>query len=98
MTTDNYKKLATIQAQRKVLEAQEAEIRTAILADMVDRDISTIANRWGKFTTSSRKVYTYTEAVARIIEKLKVTKVKEEQRGLATATVTTYLTYTPKKD
>ena len=99
MTTDIYAQLAKIQAQRKVLEAQEQEIKVAILTEMQDTDVTTVTNKYGKFTVSARKSYTYSEAVDKLAEKLKIAKYKEEQKGIAKAKETIYLTYTGvKKD
>jgi len=97
MTTDIYAQLAKIQAQRKVLEAQEQEIKVAILTEMQDTDVTTVTNKYGKFTVSARNSYIYSEAVDKLMEKVKLAKYKEEKKGIAKAKVTTYLTYTAPK-
>ena len=97
MSTDIYAQLATIQAQRKVLEAQEAQLKVAIVTELVDQGVSKVENSYGKFTVSHRKSYTYSEAVEKLAERLKLAKVKEEQKGIAKASDTTYLTFTPNK-
>ena len=54
MAIDLYKKLAIIQAQRKVLEAQENELKVAILSDMERAGETTKTNTYGKFTINMR--------------------------------------------
>lgn len=94
MTTNLYKELATLQAQRKVLEAQEAQVKLQIIDAMEESGELQVVTEYGKATISHRTTYTYTEAVAKITEKLKLAKTKEEQSGKATAKETTYLTFT----
>lgn len=97
MDMDIYKQLATIQAKRKVLEAQEAEIKLAILNEMEQSDVESVTNKYGKFTYSARRSYIYSDAINRMMEKVKLAKLKEEKRGIATPKVTNYLTFTPAK-
>jgi len=94
-----YAQLAEVQAQRKALEEKEAGLKTLILDEMEQDGVSTVTNKYGKFTVSSRLSYTYTEAVTKLAEKLKIAKIKEEEKGVAKAKTTTYLTFTsPKLD
>ena len=94
-----YAQLAEVQAQRKALEEKEAGLKTLILDEMEQDGVSTVTNKYGKFTVSSRLTYTYTEAVTKLAEKLKIAKIKEEEKGVAKAKTTTYLTFTsPKLD
>jgi hypothetical protein len=94
---DIYKQLATIQAQRKVLEAQEAEVKLAIMNEMEKHEVESVTNKYGKFTYSARRSWIYSEAVDRMMEKIKLAKLKEEKRGIATPKITNYLTFTPNK-
>lgn len=97
MSTNLYRDLALLQAQRKELEAKEAQVKLAIIEDMEKKGELQVVTEYGKATISHRKTYTYTEAVEKLNEKLKLAKVKEEQNGKATAKETTYLTFTPSK-
>ena len=92
-----YKELAKIQAQRKTLEAQEAELKLAIIEDMETRGETSAVTTYGKATISYRTTYEYTEAVQKLNERLKLAKVKEEQKGLATPKQSKYLTFTLPK-
>lgn len=94
---DFYKELATIQAKRKVLEAKENEIKVAILADMEKSGECTKINTYGKFTVASRLSYTYSDAVKALVEKVKMAKLKEEQKGTAKSKETKFLVFTSKK-
>jgi hypothetical protein len=93
-----YKELATIQAQRKVLEAQEAELKLAIIDDMEARGEITATTNYGKATISFRTSYEYTDAVKKLAEKVKLAQVKEVQKGLAKEKTTKYLTFTLPKE
>ena len=96
MTSTNlYRDLAKLQAKRKELEAQEAQIKLAIIEGMEASGELQVVTDYGKATISHRKTYTYTEAVQKLSEKLKLAKVKEEQSGKAKPKTTTYLTFTP---
>lgn len=98
MTKKNlYAELAEVQAQRKLLEAREAVLKIGILGDMDKNGVETFTNDYGKFTRSCRTSYTYTEAVKKLEEKVKLAKIKEEKRGVATKKETVYLTFTAPK-
>lgn len=90
-----YKELATIQAQRKVLEAQEAQVKLQIIEQMEASGEMQVVTEYGKATVSHRTSYVYSEKITAMAEKIKLAKVKEEQKGIATPSVTTYLTFTP---
>ena len=92
-----YQQLAMAQAKRKEMEAQEAQIKLQIIEQMEASGEMQVVTEYGKATVSHRTSYTYSEKVSAMAEKLKLAKVKEEQKGIATPSVTTYLTFTPKK-
>lgn len=94
--TNLYKDLATLQAKRKELEAKESLVKLAILEQMEKEGAETITNTYGKFTVSHRTSYTYTDAVAKLAEKVKLAQIKEVEKGIAKPKVTTYLTVTTK--
>jgi hypothetical protein len=93
-----YKELAKIQAQRKTLEAQEAELKLAIIEDMESLSETSTVTTYGKATISHRTSYEYTEAVQKLSEKLKLAKLKEEQKGIATPKQSKYLIFTLPKE
>jgi hypothetical protein len=79
-----YEEYAVLNAQIKTLENQKDELRVQILQDMVERDLQSANTSVGKFTITKLKTWTYTPAVAQIIEDLKEVKAIEESTGEAT--------------
>lgn len=96
MKKNLYKELATIQARRKELEAQEAQLKILIIEGMEASGELQVVTDYGKATISTRTSYEYSERVKALAEKVKLAQVKEQQKGIATARYTKYLTFTPK--
>jgi cytochrome c556 len=97
MTTKE-REYATLTAQIAVLTAQRDALKLDIIKDMEAAGESSKETVWGKFTTYVTTTYKYTDAVKKLEEKVKVAKVKEQQKGLATAVETTSLRYTAPKE
>lgn len=89
-----YRDLAKLQEKRKAIEAQEAEIKTAIIEDMESRGEMSNVTTCGKATISVRTSYEYTDAIKKLADNLKLAQVKEVQRGKATMKTTKYLLFT----
>lgn len=85
--------LATIIAKRKELEIKEGVIKGALLAEMQAADQNRLELEGAVVSVGRRVTFTYTDAVAKLEEKLKLKKVDEEKTGAATAKVTEYLTF-----
>lgn len=94
---DLYKELARIQAKRKILEAQENELKIEILSDMEKAGETTKTNTYGKFTIGKRISFTYSKSVDALMEKIKLAKVIEEQKGIAKAKETKFIVFTANK-
>jgi len=86
---------AEINAQKKAIEQQLAELRDQI-SEQLPEDGARIDA--GTFSWSKRKTWTYSPTVKALEGKLKDTKKKEEKSGKATFEETTSLRFTPKKE
>jgi hypothetical protein len=92
-------KCIEIESQLKLLEEAKKEVREKIIAQFKKEKIDKLSDPiLGSFTLSSKKTYEYSKKVKSIAEELKIAKIKEEQRGIATVkSETEYLVYTPVK-
>ena len=94
MDTALLKQYAQLNKKIERLEEEKGLLRNSILAELNLNKIEKAETNYGIFTIGHRRSYTYTEVVKKLEEKLKITKVKEEQSGLAKEKVTDYLVYT----
>ena len=83
--------------QLKTLEKVKDDLRSQIIADMAGDAIEKAETEYGIFTVASRAVFKYTEAVKKLEEKVKLAKIKEEQKGIAERSETKYLVYSKIK-
>jgi len=97
MDTKILAKFAKVQAKFRALEEERDALRTLILESLVKDKVVKTESQYGTFTVSNRDNYSYSENVKKFAEALKEKKCEEERKGIATKTVTTFLTYTPAK-
>jgi len=83
--------------QLKTLEKVKDDLRSQIVADMTGDAVEKVETEYGIFTVASRAVFKYTEAVKKLEEKVKLAKIKEEQKGTAERSETKYLVYSKIK-
>ena len=79
------------------LENKEAELRTQILEEMVEKGEEKIETAMGSFKKATLKKWTYTDKVAELEEDFKAQKALEQSTGDATYTEQASLRYTPIK-
>lgn len=91
------RKYQDIRFKREQLEKEENEIKDQVVKYMQLEGISKEETTWGTFTIASRTSYKYSDKVKALEEKVKLAKVKEEQKGTATPSTTEYLVYTAPK-
>lgn len=95
----NVKRLENILLEKKLLENQEKDLRAAIVAGMTAEGLQEIKTNDGKFTTASRKKWTFSPAVTELEERLDATKKREQQDGTAVAEQgDPYLVYKENKE
>lgn len=86
-----------LRQKREDLEFQEGVLKEQIVAALHKEGTTKVENDNGTFTIASRTSYKYSDKVKALEEKVKLAKVKEEQKGTATPSVTTFLVYTAPK-
>lgn len=98
MNTKLFKQYETTELKYKALEAERKELKEQIMQELKKAKLEKVESEYGKFTIASRPVYTYSDKVTELLEKVKIVKIKEEQKGIATNTPTEYVLFTANKD
>jgi len=94
-----FKQYAALQSKIAALEEEKGMLKEEIVAGLKKESMDKVETNFGKFTIGRSTSWKYSEAVEKIAEKLKLTKVKEEQKGIAQPSVSEYLVFTaPKND
>lgn len=94
-----YKKYAEVLLEIKALEAQRETLKEEVLEALRKEPDGRKETGFGKFTLSGKKVWTYSDKIKAMNEKLKIAQEKEQKKGIAKATITEYVTFTsPKKE
>lgn len=78
----------------KNLEALKEATRTQILEEMQSSKIEKFVSGYGTFSVSRKTAWSYSEAVKKLKEKVKVAEIKEQQTGKAVPVITNYLRFT----
>lgn len=86
---------AALEIEYKEIEARRSNLRDAIVQRMVKDKLDKVESDFGMFTVGRRASWTYTDAVKKIEDRLKIAKTKEQQKGLAKSSETEYLVYKP---
>lgn len=92
--TNIYKEYAQTKQKIQALQEKEATLKEIILTTLQKEGIEKEERTEGVFTIARRAIWKYTTTIKKLEEKLKVQKVKEQQRGDAKASYTTYLVFT----
>ena len=83
-----------VDAEYKALEKKWEELRFAIVGRMKTENLTKFSHDLGTFTVAQKAVWSYSPAVDKLSERLKITKYKEELKGLAKKKITEYLKFT----
>jgi aspartate/tyrosine/aromatic aminotransferase len=94
MKTALFKKYQELDEEYKKLEERRKEVREAIVEELQKEGISTLDSDHGKFTIATRTSYSYSDKVKALEEKVKIAKVREQQKGIAQTSETQYLVFT----
>lgn len=93
------KEYQNLEKKAEEIEKQRSELRAQIVEELQKEKVKKMESEYGTFTVASRVTYTYSEAIKKLNEKVKLAKVKEERKGIAKPTKTNYLVYSNgKKD
>ena|SRR3990167_8162276 len=92
------KKFVSVTEQIKILEDQRDILKEMVLKEMRSNKIEKAETTMGIFTIAKRLSWQYSEAVAKIKEKLKLTEIREQNSGVAKSSVTEYIRFTFPKE
>ena len=87
-----------LEEQYKILDEERSSLRSKIVEVMLKEKTGKIENDYGVFTVGARSVWSYTDGVKKLEEKVKIAKVKEQQKGIAEEKITNYLVYSNNTD
>ena len=79
-------------AKIKKLEEENKLINPEIMADMAEKDVTSIGHELGNITLAERTTYKYSEEVDKKTIELKALKKLEEANETATPSITKYIT------
>ena len=86
-----FEEYTIIESQYQVLEAKRAAMRDLILNELTTSKISSYEFKEQSFAVYSRASWTYTNAVKKMKDAVKLAEIKEQQNGKAEASMTDYL-------
>lgn len=87
------KEYAEVREEREKIEALESKIKDKILDAMKKDDAVKVEADFGTFSRATRLSWTYSKAVVKKEEDLKILKEKEQKKGIAKSTATEYLAF-----
>jgi len=90
---DMWVEYARLTAQKKDLEGRINALKVDILSEMTEAKVTKIKTDVGNFTKACKTTWKYTDKVKTLEDKLKVEKIKEQEKGDATANLTEYLVF-----
>lgn len=76
-----------------VLEAKREGIRTKILETLISENIEKDQTSVGTFSIAHKTTWVYSPAVKALDEKLKIKKIQEQKKGIATVARNPYLLF-----
>lgn len=93
-----FRQYSAVMSQIKLLEEERDTLKREIVDTLEKDGTEKVETEWGKFTVAHRTSYQYSDKVDKIVERLKIAKIREEEKGIAKATETKYLVYTLNKE
>lgn len=85
--------LSNIALKKKELSDKEEIIKEGLLTEMSKENLTKIPGAYGTVSVSSRKTYTFTDAIKKLEEKTKIKKDDEIKQGLATFKESQFITF-----
>lgn len=93
-----YTEYVELEKQLAIIEEKKKSLRDEILADLNKRGVEKEESEVGTFTVCRKTTWTYTDAVKKLKDKVKLAEINEQEKNKAKATVTEYIKFTEKKD
>lgn len=83
------------EVKRKIASLQETEelLKIAVLDEMQSNQVVKEEFEFGKFSLASNKIWKYTSKIDDLDEKLKLAKIREQEKGIAKAKETKYVVF-----
>lgn len=97
MNKASLKAFAKLQGQIKELEGKRDQMKVEIVEALTKEGVTKEVTNWGTFTRALRTSYKYSEKIDALVEKVKLAKISEEEKGIAQAISTEYLVFTSPK-
>ena len=99
MISKTLAEFVALESQFRELEARRDEIRKKIVSELQSEGIKKVQDpTLGTFTVSHKVTYSFSPAVTKLEEKVKIAKQKEKDKGIAEIeTDTSFLLYTEPK-
>lgn len=92
------KQYAELDARMRALDVEKEIIRKQILDELKTRGLDKFSDpTYGSFTITHRSSWTYSDAITKKEEALKIAKFKEQEKGIAEKVVSEGLLYKPVK-
>jgi len=88
---------ASLDLSLKKLEAERETLRQQIFEALVKEGTDKLESPVGTFTVAHKITWKYSPALTKKEEQLKIAKMREQDKGLATSTDKPYLLYHPPK-
>ena len=95
---NNYKEYIELEAQLAILEDKKKTLRENILAELTAQGKDKDETEYGIFSVCHKTSWTYTDTVKKLQEKVKLEQIKEQEKGKAKASQTSYLMFKSKAD
>lgn len=86
-------RLQEIALQKKTLTNEEDVIKQSLLEEMSREQVEKLQLEYGTISKGTRTTYTFTDAIKKLKDKVKIKEQDEIKQGLATAKTTDYLTF-----
>lgn len=97
MSNEIFGEYVKIQKKIDELDAIKVALREKILKEVSKNPEKKEVTEWGNFTVAATTKWEYSEAVKKLEDKVKISKEKEQKKGIAKASVSESLRFIPKK-
>lgn len=93
MNKELFKKYEKLENEYREIEIRKNELREEIVKEMIKNKLDKAETDFGSFTVAYKKSWIYSKSISKIEDKLKMAKIKEQEKGIAESSETEYLLY-----
>ena len=98
MQKELLKEYVKLETKFKELEEQKKALREEIVQAMRKEKMEKVETDFGSFTICYKSSYAYTDAIKKLEDKVKIAKIKEQEKGIAEKTTSEYLLFKAPKE